>query len=230
MSIEVTDACPQRQQQFVLPQQQHHPLQAESAPGHAKKRKRSRAAFSHSQVIQLERCFSQQRYLSGCDRTELAKALNLSETQVKIWFQNRRYKTKRRLQRLHAMTQFDPGSCHGMAHEAGFARVHSLHQDNHSGPAADALMLQAMSSNLYLETRRRMQRNHGNDVLWPIVATQSCVMDVMATVPAAASTKSPDGFEWYRSPMSRAAANLPLQQAAFALANPVHPLRFSPFV
>ncbi|XP_070697521.1 NK3 homeobox 3 [Pempheris klunzingeri] len=59
-------------------------------------KKRSRAAFSHAQVYELERRFSAQRYLSGPERAELAGALKLTETQVKIWFQNRRYKTKRR--------------------------------------------------------------------------------------------------------------------------------------
>ncbi|XP_035674650.1 homeobox protein zampogna-like [Branchiostoma floridae] len=60
------------------------------------RKKRSRAAFSHAQVFELERRFSHQRYLSGPERADLAAALKLTETQVKIWFQNRRYKTKRR--------------------------------------------------------------------------------------------------------------------------------------
>ncbi|KAK7109774.1 hypothetical protein V1264_013759 [Littorina saxatilis] len=60
------------------------------------RRKRSRASFSHGQVYELERRFRHQRYLSGPERQELARALKLTETQVKIWFQNRRYKTKRR--------------------------------------------------------------------------------------------------------------------------------------
>ncbi|KAG7216384.1 hypothetical protein INR49_021789 [Caranx melampygus] len=59
-------------------------------------KKRSRAAFSHAQVYALERRFNAQRYLSGPERADLAGALKLTETQVKIWFQNRRYKTKRR--------------------------------------------------------------------------------------------------------------------------------------
>ncbi|XP_059179809.1 NK3 homeobox 3 [Centropristis striata] len=59
-------------------------------------KKRSRAAFSHAQVYELERRFNTQRYLSGPERADLAEALKLTETQVKIWFQNRRYKTKRR--------------------------------------------------------------------------------------------------------------------------------------
>ncbi|XP_060880180.1 homeobox protein zampogna-like [Metopolophium dirhodum] len=60
------------------------------------RKKRSRAAFSHTQVFELERRFNQQRYLSGPERADLAHSLKLTETQVKIWFQNRRYKTKRK--------------------------------------------------------------------------------------------------------------------------------------
>lgn len=65
------------------------------------RKKRSRAAFSHAQVFELERRFAQQRYLSGPERAELAKSLRLTETQVKIWFQNRRYKTKRKQIQQH---------------------------------------------------------------------------------------------------------------------------------
>ncbi|KAH0623149.1 hypothetical protein JD844_031156 [Phrynosoma platyrhinos] len=61
-----------------------------------KLQKRSRAAFSHTQVLELERKFSHQKYLSAPERAHLAKNLKLTETQVKIWFQNRRYKTKRK--------------------------------------------------------------------------------------------------------------------------------------
>ncbi|XP_048369151.1 homeobox protein Nkx-3.1 [Sphaerodactylus townsendi] len=72
---------------------------SKSLPNHPnllKQQKRSRAAFSHTQVMELERKFSHQKYLSAPERALLAKNLKLTETQVKIWFQNRRYKTKRK--------------------------------------------------------------------------------------------------------------------------------------
>lgn len=72
-------------------------VEEEEEPAAPKPRKkRSRAAFSHAQVFELERRFNHQRYLSGPERADLAASLKLTETQVKIWFQNRRYKTKRR--------------------------------------------------------------------------------------------------------------------------------------
>ncbi|XP_042156432.1 homeobox protein Nkx-2.2a-like [Oncorhynchus tshawytscha] len=59
-----------------------------------KKRKR-RVLFSKAQTYELERRFRQQRYLSAPERERLANALLLTPTQVKIWFQNHRYKMKR---------------------------------------------------------------------------------------------------------------------------------------
>ncbi|KAG5672446.1 hypothetical protein PVAND_002574 [Polypedilum vanderplanki] len=59
-----------------------------------KKRKR-RVLFTKSQTFELERRFRQQRYLSAPEREHLASLIGLTPTQVKIWFQNHRYKTKR---------------------------------------------------------------------------------------------------------------------------------------
>ncbi|XP_045519622.1 homeobox protein LOX10-like [Pieris brassicae] len=58
-------------------------------------KRKPRILFSQSQVHDLEVRFKTQRYLTAPEREQLAKKLNLTPTQVKIWFQNRRYKSKR---------------------------------------------------------------------------------------------------------------------------------------
>lgn len=55
-----------------------------------RKPRRRRTAFTHAQLAFLERKFRCQKYLSVADRSDVADALNLSETQVKTWYQNRR--------------------------------------------------------------------------------------------------------------------------------------------
>ena len=59
------------------------------------KPRRARTAFTYEQLVALENKFKQTRYLSVCERLNLALSLNLTETQVKIWFQNRRTKWKK---------------------------------------------------------------------------------------------------------------------------------------
>ncbi|CAI5684636.1 NK2 homeobox 2b [Oreochromis niloticus] len=60
----------------------------------ARGRKR-RVLFSKAQTFELERRFRQQRYLSAPEREHLARLIRLTPNQVKIWFQNHRYKMKR---------------------------------------------------------------------------------------------------------------------------------------
>ncbi|XP_034050551.1 hematopoietically-expressed homeobox protein hhex [Thalassophryne amazonica] len=59
------------------------------------KRKGGQVRFSNEQTMELEKKFDMQKYLSPPERKRLAKLLQLSERQVKTWFQNRRAKWRR---------------------------------------------------------------------------------------------------------------------------------------
>ncbi|KAF0027742.1 hypothetical protein F2P81_020483 [Scophthalmus maximus] len=68
----------------------------------AKKRRKSRTAFTNHQIYELEKRFLYQKYLSPADRDQIAQQLGLSNAQVITWFQNRRAKLKRDLEEMKA--------------------------------------------------------------------------------------------------------------------------------
>lgn len=63
--------------------------------GGLKRKKRHRTAFTPTQLLGLENAFEENQYSVGEERKQLASFLGLSETQIKVWFQNRRTKWKR---------------------------------------------------------------------------------------------------------------------------------------
>nr|CAD2154180.1 unnamed protein product [Meloidogyne enterolobii] len=60
--------------------------------GHKRKR---RILFTQNQVTRLEYMYSMKQYLSAQEREQISSEIGLKPNQVKIWFQNHRYKQKR---------------------------------------------------------------------------------------------------------------------------------------
>ncbi|NXI42851.1 DBX2 protein, partial [Galbula dea] len=68
------------------------PLLTQESNSKARRGILRRAVFSEDQRKALEKMFQKQKYISKTDRKKLAINLGLKESQVKIWFQNRRMK------------------------------------------------------------------------------------------------------------------------------------------
>ncbi|XP_073934119.1 homeobox protein VENTX [Castor canadensis] len=72
---------------------------------------RVRTAFTTEQVSALESSFQQHQYLGPLERRKLAREMQLSEVQIKTWFQNRRMKHKRQMQDSQLNVPFSGPLC-----------------------------------------------------------------------------------------------------------------------
>ncbi|XP_067322363.1 homeobox protein vent1-like [Anolis sagrei] len=76
------------------------PQSSSSSSSSISPRRRLRTAFSLEQISTLESAFQRHRYLGAAQRRKLAAKMQLSEVQIKTWFQNRRMKLKRQMQEM----------------------------------------------------------------------------------------------------------------------------------
>jgi homeobox protein Nkx-1 len=106
---------------------EHNDASTDSEKG--AKARRARTAFTYEQLVALENKFKTTRYLSVCERLNLALSLSLTETQVKIWFQNRRTKWKKQNPGIDINTpQIPTTNCHSSSFHspADFMYGHSM--------------------------------------------------------------------------------------------------------
>jgi len=109
---------------------QHEGSARERRRGRDPSKKRKRTAFTATQVKELEGEFHRSKYLTISRRTELSKSLNLTETQIKIWFQNRRTKWKRKISAEMEFSVRTTGNVYGGPHHPG---MHHCNQHCYPG-------------------------------------------------------------------------------------------------
>nr|XP_013802025.1 PREDICTED: homeobox protein Nkx-6.3 [Apteryx mantelli mantelli] len=87
------------------------------------KKKHTRPTFTGHQIFALEKTFEQTKYLAGPERARLAYSLGMTESQVKVWFQNRRTKWRKK-------SALEPSSSSQRAGGAGGERAASETEDD----------------------------------------------------------------------------------------------------
>ena len=90
------------------------------------KKKKLRPLFAAHQIQTMEKEFAKCRYVSEGRRAELASDLNLTEMQVKTWFQNRRTKWKKETQEKVEVQSSEMPIFYKRGREQGFLGINTM--------------------------------------------------------------------------------------------------------
>ena len=110
-----------------------------SASSSTSSKKKRRVLFSKEQITDLENNFRRHSYLSSVERDQLAAALHLTPTQIKIWFQNHRYKLKKLRQDESITATSSPSPVNGMVVAGRHHDNRLQHRQQHHSPVNEQI-------------------------------------------------------------------------------------------
>ncbi|KAL3090134.1 hypothetical protein niasHS_006586 [Heterodera schachtii] len=148
-----------------------------------KKTRKPRTIYSSAQLAELNNRFNESQYLALPDRAELAARLGLTQTQVKIWFQNRRSKSKK--QTRNSGGEGGPSRCSAEG-------IRSSEEDDEDGNggmrrAMSHLRHHQLNHNPFMDTAAGGSASDSVDTPGPAMSVGQCALNCSNSLPGSSS-------------------------------------------